>query len=125
VLILDPDRELASHLAVALRRYREELRRARFAAPSGLEELEEMVLKRARAGQEGTTFAPSSNGVDDRSEPPLLLTKTEAARLLNVSPKTVTRRISAGDLRVVRIGNSPRIPRADVERLAASTEGMK
>ena len=82
-----------------------------------------MVLKEARAGQSGTHVDPPLEGVNARPEP-LLLTKSEAAEMLNVSLRTLSRMIAAGSLPTVRITGSPRIRRADVERLVG-TEGRK
>jgi excisionase family DNA binding protein len=49
--------------------------------------------------------------------PEPLRTVAEAAKILNVSEKTVRRLIKAGDLRAIRIGGLLRIDQADLEDL--------
>jgi excisionase family DNA binding protein len=52
--------------------------------------------------------------------PPLLCSIDDVARLLATSRRSVYRLISSGDLRVIRpIGNAPRVPYDDVQRLVA------
>ena len=48
---------------------------------------------------------------------PELLTLGDAARILSVSRDTVRRLIDRGELQVVRIGASVRIPRTDIRGL--------
>jgi excisionase family DNA binding protein len=52
-------------------------------------------------------------------EPPALVTLSEAARRLGVSRSTITRWADAGRLRVVGPPNARRVPKAELERLAA------
>lgn len=51
----------------------------------------------------------------DDADVPMLMTKTETAEHLRVSPRTVGRLAAAGSLPAVRVGGSPRFRRADVE----------
>jgi excisionase family DNA binding protein len=46
-----------------------------------------------------------------------LFTPAQAARKLMVSRSTVSRRIAAGEIRAVRVGNRHRIPYAELERV--------
>ena len=65
------------------------------------------------------TFVP--NTMDRRSQttaPPLLVTASEAARLLSLAPRTIYALVQSGQLPCVRIGKSVRIPRKAVEALA-------
>ena len=127
MIILEPDRALASHLAVAVRRHQEDLRRAGLPAPPGLAEFFEMVHKRARAGHSGTGIDTALDAVNHRQQP-LLLTNAEAAALLNVSLRTVSRMIADDSLPVTRVTGAPRIRRVNVERLArlvSSPEGTE
>src|SRR5690242_7994245 len=53
----------------------------------------------------------------------LLVSKSEAARLLGVSRgRTIDRMIADGTMKTVLIGERQRIPRAEVERIAAEGE---
>lgn len=51
---------------------------------------------------------------------PLLLRVAEAAALLSVSRSSLYQLIASGEVRVVRLGRTVRIPRQELERLAAS-----
>lgn len=55
-------------------------------------------------------------------ESPPLLTLREAARLLEVDPRTLARWIRAGDVRAVRLASRWRIARAEVERILRARE---
>lgn len=57
------------------------------------------------------------------SHPPLLLTVLEVAGLLGVGRTTVYELISAGDLEVVHIGRSARVPAASVHDYVAGLRG--
>lgn len=54
------------------------------------------------------------------SDAPILLRVAEAARLLSVSRSTMYQLVARGELQVVRIGSSVRIPRSKLEQLASS-----
>jgi len=56
-------------------------------------------------------------------EPDELLRLSEVAKLLRISRATAYRLCSSGQLRHVRIVNSIRIARADLERLLRSSKG--
>jgi len=55
------------------------------------------------------------------SDVQLVLTITEVAALLRVSPRTVRRAVDAGSLRAIRLlpGGAPRFARADIQTLIA------
>ena len=48
--------------------------------------------------------------------PQKLMTKREAAQILNVSPRTVNRLVAAGRLKAVKVGNIFRVDPAEIER---------
>jgi excisionase family DNA binding protein len=52
-------------------------------------------------------------------EAPLLLTVTRAAELLGVSRSTLYQLVAAGRVPVVRLGRAVRVPRRELERMAA------
>lgn len=66
------------------------------------EELRELVRDAVRAELENTREA----------EPAAMLTTTQAAKLLQVSSRTITNLIERGELRAVRVGGAWRIPRS-------------
>jgi excisionase family DNA binding protein len=51
--------------------------------------------------------------------PQKLLTKKEAAEILNVSPRTINRLVAARDLKAVRHGRIFRVDPAEIERFMA------
>lgn len=53
---------------------------------------------------------------------PMALNITNTARALNCSRQHVYGLIRDGRLRVVRLGNAPRVPMAEIERLLAGHE---
>ena len=54
---------------------------------------------------------------------PLMLTPAEAADRLGMSRPTISRRIAAGELRTVKVGNRHRIPIQEFERFRDSLFG--
>lgn len=109
--------ETAKHLALALRRYRDELAERGFRRPAGLVEVEEMVEEAVKSGQIG-----SHPDTDLRSaiEPVIVpdhsdraLSQAEAARRLGKSPRTVRRWIDEGHLPSVGPGRA--VPLAAIE----------
>jgi len=56
----------------------------------------------------------------------LMLSKTEAGRILGLSPSTIDRMISAGQIAIRRFGRRVLISRSEIERLAnPSTPGNR
>jgi len=107
-VILDPDDQLAAHLATALRQHRQRLdpRTVPLAVLLDLSHLERLF--RVRAGQSGSSsVAAPAKG--DAGRMPLLLTYREAAEALAVSEATVKRLVRSGALRTVKVASSPRI----------------
>lgn len=114
------DGRVAGHVALALRRYRQELARHGFPRPDGLVELEELAESVAKAGASGqdrkspdtvlpTDPVPGYGGGDG-----LLVTQAAAAEALGVSERTIRRWIDAGHL--PSVGPSRRVPREAIER---------
>jgi excisionase family DNA binding protein len=56
------------------------------------------------------------------SSPPLVLTKKQAAKSLQVCERTITSLILSGKLRALRFGRNVRIDPADLEAFIASTK---
>jgi excisionase family DNA binding protein len=111
---LDPD--VAGHLAVAVRRHREVLDRLGRASPPALAELEELLVAVARGGPEQSGAAAAVNGANVRSVDHDWLTPDECSLATGLSPRTIGRRIAAGDIRSSKIGRSRRINRGDLDQ---------
>jgi excisionase family DNA binding protein len=105
-LTLDPI--LAGHLAVALTGYSRALRSSGRTVPKGVDDLLAGALGVVTSGQR---LAPDHRG---RHDGDVFLTMPEAAALLRLSPRTLRRRIAAGDLAVHRVGRRPLVERADL-----------
>ncbi len=58
------------------------------------------------------------------SSPPFLVTTNEAAALLRVCRATVYNLIARGELRVVHIGRSVRVPISEITRLTTVDAGV-
>ncbi|MGI8578636.1 MAG: helix-turn-helix domain-containing protein [Nocardioidaceae bacterium] len=114
LVMLDVDAEMAGHLAVACRLYRERARRDGIGVPAGLAGVERMLAARASRGQRGTPLAELWSVVQHRDMEPELVAYRDAARLLGCSERTIKRRVAAGDLPVVRVGAMPRIRVSDL-----------
>jgi len=54
---------------------------------------------------------------------PLLLTVNEACAMLRISRPTMYQLLNSGRVGSIQIGRARRIPRSELERLAASFEG--
>lgn len=111
---------VAAHVAVALHRHVQDLRRQGMRPPPALLEL----LDRARAVAAGPPSAPAerpdlAGALAGQLRPaPLLVDRDEAARLLSVSPRQISRLVAAGELRTVGLGGAVRYAVAELEDLA-------
>src|SRR5215472_5291112 len=65
-------------------------------------------------------FGSSGSSPGLNMEQPLLLTRVEAAHLLNVSISAVRKWQREGRLAVVKLGSSVRIPMSDLQRLIST-----
>lgn len=113
MLLVEVSSDVAAHLAVAVKMYRDHRRRDYQPVPGELAELQQRWTDAARGGQAGTESTPIEAPAHDQGR--LLLTYEETARVLSVSKKTIGRLARAGDLPVVEVGGCPRIHRDDVE----------
>lgn len=120
------DRDLAGHVALAIKLYRERLARSGRARPPGLVDFEQLAARVATSGQERTGEDTDRETVDSGPhEEREWLSTTEAAQVTGLSAKTIRRRIAAGVLPAGRSGRAIRINRSDLAALfdAGSTEG--
>lgn len=107
----------ARHLALALRRYRDELAERGYRRPAGLVEIEEMVEEAVKRGQ---NRSDADAELRSAAEPVIVadhsdraLSQAEAARRIGISSRTVRRWIDQGHLPC--IGPARRVPLAAVE----------
>ncbi|WP_162529940.1 helix-turn-helix domain-containing protein [Nocardioides caldifontis] len=116
------DRELAGHLAVALRRHRQWAARQAVRVPEGFLDVERMFSLRATEGQGGTALERLWEFREARVMSPQLLTYEAAAAVLSVSVRTVKRLVQEAVLPVVRVGEMPRIRVVDLDAYVAGLE---
>lgn len=111
---------LRLHLVAALSRHCQVLRRDGIRPPDELTDL--LAALAATSGHERPAFAPDGD-VSDAADV-VLLGYDEAGRRLGVSPRTVRRLVSSGDLPSVLVGRSRRVRVSDIadyiERLGAA-----
>lgn len=123
MILLTDDRVLAGHVAIALARHRQALRREQVTAPEGFDDLLDAMTRLARSGQAATHLDPVADLAEYAPVTPLLLTKAEAGEALGISTRSVDRLIADGRLTAVRTGTaSVRIRRSDLENYVASLD---
>lgn len=104
----------AARVAMALEDHR---RRAGAAWPPGGLALEAALIEllKDKSGQHRPGAAVVLEvGRHTRDDGPVMLTYAEAAELLRCSPRTVRRRVAAGEFRAVAVGRLRRLRRADL-----------
>ncbi len=114
-MIIDLSREVAGHLAVAVRLYRQRADHDGLGVPAALRDIECEMAARAMRGQQGT---PLADPWEARNAEPMnvkVLTYEQAAARLQCSQRTIKRRVAAGDLVPVRSGRVTRLLVADVD----------
>lgn len=109
------DRDLAGHLAVALRRHREELARRSRARPPGLLDLEEMAAEIARSGQERSEASSVPADLQGGSRDREWLSANEVVQVTGLSVSTVRRHIRSGALLSKLFGRARRVRRTDLD----------
>ena len=82
------------------------------ARPSWLEAVAEYVQRAASEGEQVTLTAK-----------PRMMTPAQVADAIGVSRSTISRKIAAGELRAVKVGNRNRIPFEEFERFWQATIG--
>ena len=107
LLLIEIDWEVAAHLAAALDAHLGRCEHAprRIPVPQGIRDFHGLLA--ARSGQErpgGRSMLAAAG----------MLSLAEAASRLGVSPRTVRRRVAAGELRGVRVGRLVRIAEAEL-----------
>lgn len=112
--------DAVGHLAFALRRYLAYARSVGLAVPDEIHTMERVCTSNATGGQGETELGSTVAGINDRPMEPLTVTYTAAAAVLSVSKRTVARMVADGKLKTVVVGGRPRIPRTELERLAAT-----
>ncbi|HEX6757206.1 MAG TPA: helix-turn-helix domain-containing protein [Propionibacteriaceae bacterium] len=118
-----PPAELIAHLVIALSRYLRQLRSEGGRVPTQIEDLITLLADRVRAPHDVPMLHswPAASGplaVPRR----LLITKSEAARQLDVSLRTIERLISAGRLPLVHVEGAARVRVTDLEAYVQGLE---
>ncbi|WP_368076970.1 helix-turn-helix domain-containing protein [Rhodococcus sp. SGAir0479] len=119
LVLLSLDSVVAGHLAHALRRYAAWSRSVGLALPPELQAIESLATSSALRGQRGSQGDADLRGQHDQNSEVVAVTYTDAAQALSVSLSTVKRMVRRGDLKAVSLGNTKRIPVAELERLTS------
>lgn len=118
--LVDVSPPAAAHLSIALRRYREQLRRDGMAPPVELRALERFFAERASSSAVGVHSGSALDGfavfVNSQDVIPRTHSYEQAAGLLGCSRSTVKRLIAAGRLPTVEVGRRRRVHTADLEQ---------
>lgn len=117
LLLLTLDRDVAGHLAHALRRYSKYARSVAIAVPPELHQIESMATLSATGSQAAPQHDSDIRGRHDQTVEAMAVTYSGAAQALSVSKRSITRMIQRGELRTVTVGTSKRIPITELDRL--------
>ena len=118
-----PPAELIAHLVIALSRYLRQLRAEGGRVPTQIEDLITLLADRVRAPQDVPMLHPWRTASGPSTVPRrLLITKSEAARQLDVSLRTIERLISAGRLPLVHVEGAARVRVTDLEAYVQGLE---
>jgi excisionase family DNA binding protein len=120
LIVLTIDRDVAGHLAVALHRHRDALRKNGLAEPEALAQLERASLEVVKSTQQTSDGVSALSGLDDDGHERKYLSRSDISRIASVSLATVDRWIRSGELRSRRRGRTRRVARADLERFLAA-----
>jgi len=120
MFFLELDQQAAAHVAAALSSHFHWARDNGYRPPPELLDLADRCLKGARGGQAGTAVDAIADRADAAPVTALLLSYRQAAAVLGVSVRTITRLVAAGELPSVHVGGIVRIRREDVESYVAS-----
>ena len=82
------------------------------ARPAWLDEVAEYVRRAASEGEQVTLTAKRR-----------MLTPGQVAEAIGVSRSTISRKIAAGELRAIKVGNRNRVPYAEFQRFWKQTMG--
>lgn len=115
LFIVDVDARVAAHLAVAITTYTDRARRSYRAVPPELHLFAQALTTQAMAGQAGPTLDHPAPGAHAEKVDQRLLSIGQVAAALNMSARTVRRRIASGDLPAVHCGQLVRIQVADLD----------
>ena len=116
MLVLTLDRDVAGHLAIALRRHRAALKSGGLAEPPGIAELESVALQVVNSTHDDSPGITVHDVADDGLHDREYLTRRDVQRLSGASRATVDRWLSGGELPSSKHGHIRRIARKDLDR---------
>jgi excisionase family DNA binding protein len=120
MMVLDLDVRTAWAMAQAITVFRGYCRDQGMDLPTGLLEVQRMLLKKVKPGQDGPELDPVSAIGNSAIGPSRLYSIETVADALIVSPRTVRRLITEGALRSIHVGGSVRIRPADFDEYLAA-----
>jgi excisionase family DNA binding protein len=120
MLVVTLDRDVAGHLAVALRRHRDALKKEGIAEPPGIAELESAALQVVNSTHDDSPGITVEDALDDGLHDRIYLTRRDVQRLSGASRATVDRWLGSGQLRSSKHGRIRRIARRDLDRFLSA-----
>lgn len=114
-MVMSPSVEAAAYIIHAIRERGLQSRRNGIAVPKGVADIERALALGVTAGHSGSGPAMLARTEQIEVMKPRLIRYETAAELLDVSVSTLKRRIAAGDLHPVSIGDTPRIRVAELD----------
>lgn len=113
------------HLVRAIQTYRIAAIRSGQSVPVGLLAIEHSVSLRAIGSQSAPLVGEATVARNAEQVNPLLVSYSVAAQRLSFSPRTLTRRIAAGEIVPVRSGRIARIRVADLDAFVTANQGVR
>jgi excisionase family DNA binding protein len=115
LLVTALDRDCAGHLAIALRRHIDALKKTGRVVPPGIAQLAETALEIVNKQQEASASISRRDPPEDGLRDKEYLSRTDVAQLAGTSTATVDRWIRSKRLPSTKHGRTRRIARADLD----------
>ncbi len=119
-MVVSPSVEAAAYIIHAIRACNQQLRRNGATVPEGVDEIERALALGVTAGRSGSASDRPARTEHIEVMKPRLIRYETAAELLDISVRTLKRRIAAGDLHPISIGDAPRIRVAELDQYIAA-----
>jgi excisionase family DNA binding protein len=119
-MVVSPSVEVAAYIIHALRERTVQSRRNGIVVPDGIADIERALALSVSAGHNGTAPAGPAKTEQIEVMKPRLIRYETAAELLDISVRTLKRRIAAGDLHPISIGDTPRIRVVELDQYIAA-----
>lgn len=124
-MVVSPSVEVAAYIIHAIRERNVQSRRNGIVIPDGVADIERALASSVTAGHGGSASDRPARTEQIEVMKPRLIRYETAAELLDVSVRTLKRRIAAGDLHPISVGDAPRIRVAELDDYIAGLTGTQ